>query len=137
MKKVIGIIFFVLLALLFQSAEGQDTTLSSAANGIWKGECSGCRATGFVLKLVEEGKILNGSIKASGTPTFGNGEKPLLDGRISGRARSFRARGDEGDMASVDLTLSKDGKTLSGYGDYRGSSFPVSFTRAEEVQAAR
>lgn len=101
-----------------QAIEAKSTP---ALTSSWSGSCFRCAATGFTLKLVESGDTVTGTMKAGGTPNFGDGEKPILNGKISKGKITFQVKGDPGDLAEIELTKSRDGKTMSGYGYYRGS----------------
>ena len=105
-----------------QADEQQDVA------GTWKGQCFRCAARGFTLKLIQNGNDLTGTIQTEGTPNFGDDEKPLLIGKLAGRKVTFQVRGNPGDLFDVEMTLSRDGKTMSGNGSYR-DTFGLKFTR--------
>lgn len=117
----------LLLVATYPGALAAQTDPQLDVVGTWKGQCFGCAARAFTLKLAQNGSELTGTIQAEGTPNFGDDEKPLLNGKIAGRKVTFQARGNPGDLVDVEVTLSRDGKTMSGNGAYRGS-FGLKFT---------
>ena len=110
------------------SVSAQPTAIVA---GKWTGKCSGCRATEFTLVLSQNGSDVTGTFTAAGRHAFGDSEKPILGGTVSGNRLSFQVKGDPGDLANVDLTVQPDGKTMEGTEKYRGS-FSLRFTRASE-----
>ena len=100
-------------------------------SGKWMGQCFGCAATGFTLVLTQKGSELTGTIQTTGTPNFGDSEKPILNGKVSRRNVIFQVKGDPGDLFDVELTASRDGSTLNGNGEYRGS-FGLRFKRVSQ-----
>ena len=114
------------LVLVPIMAAGQE---AADLSGRWTGECFRCAATGFTLVLVQAGSELTGTLAATGTPNFGDGDQPILNGNVAGRKVAFQVRGNPGDVFGVELTASRDAKTLSGNGDNRGS-FGLRFRRA-------
>lgn len=124
----------IILALILSSAACAPTVAIAPSvdlGGRWTGECNGCVATGFTLVLSQKGPDITGTINVTGTRTFGDGEKPILKGKVAGRTVTFQVRGDPGDVFDVDLTASADGTTMEGFG-YYGSSFGLGFTRTSQ-----
>ena len=111
---------------LVASALGQAPS-GEALAGEWKGECDRCAAQGFTLVFSGAGKDLTGTIKAEGTPTFGNSVKPIEKIKQSGSKVEFEAKGDSGDPFYVELKISPDGKELRGDGSYRRTNFGLRF----------
>ena len=128
------VLFFATLALVITFTSACTTVAQEIAresidvSGNWTGECFGCAARAFTLKLTQNGEVLTGTIKTEGAPNFGDDEKSISDGKLSKRKITFWVKGNPGDIFEVELTLSRDGKTMSGYGYYRGS-FSLKFTR--------
>ena len=125
MRNYVPAVAVALVAILPAITLGQD---QSDVTGTWRGQCFGCAARAFTLKLAQSGGDLTGTIQTEGTPNFGDDEKPLLNGKVKARTVTFEIRGNPGDRFDVELTLGRDGKTLSGTGSYRGS-FGLKFTR--------
>lgn len=97
--------------------------------GRWTGQCFGCQATGFTLMLSQNDGDVTGTVIAAGRHAFGDSEKPILAGKVSGNQLSFQVKGDPGDLWFVDIAVKSDGNTMEGTGNYRGS-FGLRFTRA-------
>lgn len=80
------------------------------------------------MKLSQNGTDLTGTIQLKDSPSYGDGEKQIVNGKFSGRDVTFQSKGDTGILFTVKLTVSQDGKKMSGTGEYR-VSFYLSFTR--------
>jgi hypothetical protein len=105
-----------------------SSTEAVNVSGRWSGVCYNCQATGFTLDLVQRGTDVTGTVVAAGRHAFGDAPRPVLNGKVTGRQFSFQAKGDPGDVWTVDTEATADGKTLSGTGNYRGS-FGLKFNR--------
>ena len=94
--------------------------------GIWEGSWDGRAGTGalFVTITCEQGN-LRGTLRAFGTQTFGDDEKPLEKIKVSGQTLSFRASNTQYGAFDAEVDLSTDGKVLSGIGWYRGFRYQV------------
>lgn len=99
--------------------------------GKWAGQYSACQATGFTLALSQNGADVTGTVVAAGRHAFGDSEKPIVGGKVSGNQLSFQVKGDPGDLWYVDVRVKSDGKTMEGTGNYRGS-FGLRFTRISQ-----
>ena len=99
--------------------------------GKWTGQCFTCAATGFTLVLSQNGGDVTGTVIAAGRHAFGDSEKPILAGKVSGNRLSFQVKGDPGDLWHVYVGVKSDGNTMEGTGDYRGS-FGLRFTRTSQ-----
>ncbi len=99
--------------------------------GRWTGQCTKCPATGFTLTVVQRQSDVTRTVIVAGRHAFGDSEKPILSGKVSGNQFTFKAKGDPGDLWDVELVVQKDGKTMEGNTYYRGP-VRVKFVRASE-----
>jgi len=126
---VLGLVGAVAVLVVGGPVLGADESPAIDVSGKWTGICYGCQATGFTLVLIQQGSDVTGTVAALGRHAFGDSERPILNGKVKGRRLTFQAKGDPGDLWDVEVTMKRDGKTLEGIGDYRGS-FSVAFKRA-------
>jgi len=119
-----------LSALVMPRLSLGESTEAMDVSGVWTGWCQGCIARDFTLKLSQNGTDLTGTIQVMGSPSYGDGEKRIVNGTLSGRDVTFQSKGDTGVLFTVKLTMSRDGKKMSGTGEYR-VSFGLRFTRVE------
>jgi hypothetical protein len=123
--------FWVVLVLAQACAPAGGESAGPAANvsGRWTGQCYGCTVKAFTLILEQRGQEVIGSIKTDGAPTFGDDEKPILGGKVASTLLTFQARGSASELFVASLTVSGDGKSMSGRGNYRSTGFDLRFAR--------
>ena len=127
MRSALALIFGLGLTL-GACATSPPAPPTANVTGKWTGQCFGCQATGFTLTLSQNGGDVTGTVIAAGGHAFGDSEKPILAGKVSGNQLSFQVKGDPGDLWLVDVAVRADGNTMEGTGNYRGS-FGLRFTR--------
>lgn len=141
--KVFGLlvsVFLVVSSVCVVPAYAQEQTVKLAPpssddtvdlNGAWKGWCRECRAEDFFLSLSQtEQGAAGGTIRITGPVSFGNGEKRISKGVVSGRKITFESTGDSGNVFFVELKVSSNGKKMTGNGTYKGKTFYLSFERS-------
>lgn len=124
-------VVMVLVGHLAGCASSPPAPPSVNVTGRWTGQCFGCQATGITLVLSQNGDNVTGAAVAAGRHAFGDSQKPIVDGKVSGRSVSFQVRGDPGDFFTANMDVTPDGKTMEGAGDYRGR-FGLKFKRVAE-----
>ena len=97
--------------------------------GRWTGQCERCPVRAFHLVLVQDGDRLTGTLRPQGRSGLGEGERPILDGKLVGRRVTFRTDAEDGVPFRAELQVSHDGQFLAGQGRHR-ADFPLTFTRA-------
>ena len=115
--------------LLAASCVPTDSGPPPDVTGRWTGQCSDCPVRAFHLVLKQDGEQLTGSLRPVGRSGLGESELPLRNGKIAGRAVSFRVDGADGVAMDADLRVGADGRTMTGQGRHR-AMFGLSFSRA-------
>lgn len=138
-RGVLGIlVLLVLVGAMGCSAAVPETAPSTGASmravspeafaGQWDGGWVGVASGGLYVTMVLDNGALRGTLRATGTQTFGSDEKTLEGIYVRGRTLGFTTQGGGGPF-DVSVTLSPDGKALSGMGVYQGSRYAVNLRR--------